>query len=399
MPNQVTTFCDRMTKGSDIAFNWIVPIFIFLIPISQSFSAKMLFVATLVFFFTSKKPDTYSNIFKNAWDIVIYFFVLIIGLTYSSNTNAGLRVLETNLSFLAIPIIFSRLDEQKLKDILLYFALGLCLASFICLTNATLVYIDNGDAESFFFYKLTSILGFQPTYFAYYLIVVITYGLYLVYYQLTAIRLLMLLFVILFLFGVLMLTGGETSFISMLLVFSFFILKFIVEEKSKLKTVVISFIGLMLLYMFATTLIYRSDNNMLLNDAWDRLVVWESGLEATRDLFFGVGTGDPRSVLNEYYRAHNLYKFARESYNSHNQFIQLLFSNGFIGIAALFILLARPLYLSAKNRSLIGVLFVFPFLLYGMTEVFLGRYQGVVLFTLVHQFSILQSRSNKLTIL
>ena len=44
--------------------------------------------------------------------------------------------------------------------------------------------------------------------------------------------------------------------------------------------------------------------------------------------------------------------------------------------------------LSFKNNNSFGVLVFFPFLIYGVTEVFLGRYQGVIFFALLHQVFI-----------
>ncbi len=100
--------------------------------------------------------------------------------------------------------------------------------------------------------------------------------------------------------------------------------------------------------------------------------------------------------MNQYYSEHGMVKFAQESYNSHNQFIQILFSNGVLGVIGLLVMLTRPLYLSFKNENILGILSLFPFLVYSITEAFLGRYQGVVFFTLLHQFFVVQLSSKKL---
>ena len=102
-------------------------------------------------------------------------------------------------------------------------------------------------------------------------------------------------------------------------------------------------------------------------------------------MIFGVGTGDYRSVLNEYYLTHDLSQFAKENYNAHNQFIETLFSVGIIGLLALMVMMARPLYVCVKSQNALGFLTFFPFFIYGMTEVFLGRYQGVIFFAMLHQ--------------
>jgi len=131
------------------------------------------------------------------------------------------------------------------------------------------------------------------------------------------------------------------------------------------------------------------------NDYWERLVLWESALKATPDMIWGVGTGDYKNVLNEYYVSHDLSKFADSSFNSHNQFIEVLFSNGLIGVVSLLLLVGRPLYLSVRNQNVLASLTFFPFIIYGMTEVFLGRYQGVVFFALLHQSFVTYYLSHK----
>ncbi|MFM7854801.1 MAG: hypothetical protein ACKO96_23455, partial [Flammeovirgaceae bacterium] len=78
-------------------------------------------------------------------------------------------------------------------------------------------------------------------------------------------------------------------------------------------------------------------------------------------------------------------QYAKNNLNAHNQYIQILLSNGIIGIVALLVLMLRPLYLAVVAKDLLGVLLLYPFLLYGITEVFLGRYQGVLFFGIIHQ--------------
>lgn len=381
---------------------FLVLLFIFFIPLSQQISSKVLVVACLFSFFVGNFREGLTLFFKNSWDILFYLLVLIIGLLFSQDLNSGLRVLETNLCLLAVPLAFSRIQiaEEKQLNMLFYaFAVGLSLACLICLTNAVLTYTITHSVESFFFYNLTGILNFQPTYFAYYLIFTIAYALYQFYYHDSTVNPYVNATIILFLFLVLMLTGGQTAFVSMLLIFSFFILKFLTEEKSTTKKVSAGLVTVMIAIMFFATLIDKGQRELELNDSWDRLVLWEAAIEATPNLFTGVGTGDYKIVLNDYYNAHHLERFAKESYNSHNQFIQLLFSNGLFGVLALVILIARPLYLSIRNQNTVGILFFFPFLIYGMTEVFFGRYQGVVFFAFLHQFLMIKLKKEKQALL
>ncbi|HEU5290201.1 MAG TPA: O-antigen ligase family protein [Cyclobacteriaceae bacterium] len=365
--------------------------FVFTIPLSQFLSSRLLALLFVLSLFI--RSNKFSDFFKNSWDFIVYLAVLAIGLLYSADIYLGIKVIETNLSFIAIPFIFSSLkyiDEKRSNEIFYSFALGLILSCCICLIVATSNFFSTGDLQSFLYYNLTDTLSLHPTYFAYYLIFANTYGLYLLYYQTDSSNLLIKSFAILFFLLVLLLTGGQTAFVSMLLIFAFFILKFLTEEKSKVKRVTIGLIVTMLLGMFVTTMIAQNGNTVGLTDSWDRLILWQSAINAVPEPIFGVGTGDYKEVLNKYYLDHNLIKFANESFNSHNQFIQLLYSNGLLGALALILMISRPLYLSSKRENILAILILFPFLIYGMTEVFLGRYQGVVFFALTHQLFTVQ---------
>jgi len=125
-------------------------------------------------------------------------------------------------------------------------------------------------------------------------------------------------------------------------------------------------------------------------DFWERFTLWDAALMANPNPIFGVGTGDYKVVLNQYYKSQGMALFAEENYNSHNQFIQIYFSNGIFGLLAFCIIICRPLYLSFRVQNPLGILIIFPFIIYGITEVFLGRLQGVVFFIFCHQLVVNQ---------
>jgi O-antigen ligase len=369
-----------------------------MLPLSQLLSSRLLLLAFIVSVFMGNLNSTLPLVIRGSWDSFFYFSALMVGLIYSSDFSLGVKTIETNLSFVAVPFIFYRirnLNKSFIEIVIKYFAIGLSLACIICIITAIFKFSSNGNPHSFFFYDLLSVIDFQPTYFAYFLIFIISYNLFKYYYDLNSTHSTLTLLNTIFLFIILLLTGGQTAFTSMLLIFSFFVLKFLVEEKTRKKKIVVVSTSWMVLGMFLSTLIGKDERNIVQTDSWDRLILWESAIEATPNWIVGVGTGDYKSALNTYYRHNNLEKFAEGSYNSHNQFIQIFFSNGLLGISALLLLLGRPLYLSVKNRNIIGVLLVFPFLIYGITEVFLGRYQGIVFFVMVQQICILQSQTIK----
>ena len=226
-----------------------------------------------------------------------------------------------------------------------------------------------------------------------------TYGLYLLYYELPKRWILLSITLIVFFFFILLLTGGQTAFISILLIFSFFISKYLLEQKTKRTSLVVVLVLLLLTSMFSMVILFQRIDQFhslsIQNDYWERMNLWESAIHANTNPLIGVGTGDYNLVLNKYYRTHSMSLFADGNFNSHNQFVQLYFSNGIVGLFALLIILFRPLYLSVRNQNLLGILLYFPFLIYGITEVFLGRYQGVVFLSFVHQMLISSNMAAK----
>jgi O-antigen ligase len=181
------------------------------------------------------------------------------------------------------------------------------------------------------------------------------------------------------------------------LILSFFVLKFWMDEKTTMRYQTFTVVMLMIAGMFLFSYIYKKmdDPSAKITDRWERVELWESAIKANPNVWFGVGTGDYKKELNQYYIDHQMPAYARESYNAHNQFLQILFSNGIIGLIAVLTLLVRPLYLSIQNQNVLGALTFFPFLIYGMTEVFLGRFQGVVFFALLHQAFIALYANNR----
>lgn len=371
--------------------------FVFLIPLSSFLSVRLLFFL-VIFSVIDFSPKSFSQLLHQSWDLLFYLLVLLVGLIYSEDIYTGLKVLETSYSFLAIPLVLFRLRslDTKIRDrIFQSFLFGVLVSSFICLSFATYRYINEPNIQFFFFETFTEVINSHPTYFAYYIIFSITIELYFLYHSKYQSKLLLHYLIIFFLFSILILTGGQTAFISMLFVFSFFILKFLTEEMSTDRKLVVGSIIVMLVCLFLVSWVENNNRSLELNDSWERATLWKSAIAANSNLILGVGTGDYKIALNEYYSTHSMASFASESYNAHNQFIQILFSNGILGLVGVIILVGRPIYIGMKTNNILPILCMFPFLIYGVTEVFLGRYQGVVFFAFLHQIFLTDVNSQK----
>ncbi|MEQ1585078.1 MAG: O-antigen ligase family protein [Cyclobacteriaceae bacterium] len=378
-------------------FIWASLVFFFLVPVSQFLSIRLLVLLVLfsIFLFRHK---SISQVFRQSWDLQLYIIVLMIGLIYSDDIVQGLKILETSFALIAVPFLFCELTYEG-KSVSRYsltsFVIGVLTACLIVFSNSAINFLTTDTFEVFQYYQLTNILGIQPTYMAYYVILSITYIVFELYYN-TNLSPHLLTIAALFFFVILLLTGGETTFMSLVLVFSFFLLKYLLDSRSFRETYAIVLVVIIMFgFVFVSNSSYFSSISRDKTDSWERSVLWKAAVDANPSPFLGVGTGDYKLVLNTYYTSRGLTKYANESFNSHNQFIQQYFSNGVLGLLTLLIIIVRPLYLSFKSQNPLGILIMFPFVIYGMTEVFLGRFQGVVFFAICHQIVVSLYYSSK----
>ncbi|MDZ7646839.1 MAG: hypothetical protein U5K54_06490 [Cytophagales bacterium] len=160
-----------MLKIKDTYRYWLIILVAFSIPLSQYLNVRILLVSVVLTLFLGLNRFTLSNLFRDSWDILIYVSVLIFGLLYTTDLAQGLRVLETNFSFLAIPIIVTslQLNSKQLNNLWLAFILGLLTASAICISFALFSFFQDHELGHFLTTTLPVRLVSIPTHFAYYL--------------------------------------------------------------------------------------------------------------------------------------------------------------------------------------------------------------------------------------
>lgn len=366
---------------------WLFLVFVFSVPLSPVISTRLLIVALAAFLIFNFRSLSFNYLVREGWDILLYAIVLMTGMAYTTNVQSGLKILETNFSLLAVLVIAQGQlgNKENLKNVATSFIAGLAVAGLICIVYAFSRY--SGDTGIFFSYELTSPIGSHPTYMAYYLIFAITILLFALYdEEIKGNWTIAVTALVLFFFAVLILTGGITAVVSLLFVFTFFILKYIVEDKRVSRNTTVAVVIAMLAFLFIvhSNTVFGTQLESG-SDYWERADLWKAAVRANTSMLLGVGTGDHMDVLHNYYVAHGMEEYARENFNAHNQFIQTFLSLGVIGLIALLIMMTRPLYFAVIARKPLGVLMFFPFLVYGMNEVFMGRYQGVIFFCMLHQ--------------
>jgi O-antigen ligase len=359
--------------------------FLVLLPLNQFFSTRLLFASLVVGLAAVKRVHLISAL-RSSWEVFLYLLVLLLGLIYTVDFKNGLQVVETSFPLLALPLLFGRLEvreKAKITSFFKAFNAGLLSACTILSVYAFYQIVFGGETNGLTYEAFTSLLGFQPTYFSYYLVFGITFNLYRYFYDHEAESSVLQLISILVFFCCLLLTSSKTTFVTLVLIMAFFILRFLNEEKTKNKKVatLLCCIILMSIFLIQVAGLFHLGQG----DAWDRGRLWSASLQAIPNLFFGAGTGGDRVALISFFNSHDLPEYARQGLNAHNQIIEVLLSNGVLGLLSFLLVLVLPLYRAARGGHMVAVISLFPFVVYGVTEVFLGRYQGVVFFAFLHQ--------------
>ncbi|MEO2050428.1 MAG: O-antigen ligase family protein [Allomuricauda sp.] len=123
-----------------------------------------------------------------------------------------------------------------------------------------------------------------------------------------------------------------------------------------------------------------------------RLETWQCALDIyfnQGNWFFGLGSGNVQSYLNDCYKQNYLTKQYFSHYNAHNEYLSILVRNGISGLASWILVLLYGFYKSISRNNVIGFLFLFLFAISILTEVYLNRIIGVLFFATFYTILII----------
>ncbi len=316
------------------------------------------------------------------------------GLIYSINLKYGLFDLEVKLSLLLFPLVFfvSKIEMKKVADnILNSFIDGCFVASILSLISAAIQYYLYSDINSFFYGEL-ALYGHSS-----YMAIFLCFSSALIYIKnikqgnkisfpkkdlfLLALFSLIIFFLV-----------SKTGIISILLIHFAFIGYLIIKNKLYLKgTVALVLISTLLFAgykafpevnnrfneLFTTVF---SESEELNSTSSIRTEIWKTSVKILVQHPFGVGTGDVKDVLVEYYMNSGLDYAAEKELNAHNQFLQIALATGILGLLVLLLMIFYPLYYAIKNTHIIYIVFLGLIIINFLTEAMLETLAGVVFF-------------------
>lgn len=133
-------------------------------------------------------------------------------------------------------------------------------------------------------------------------------------------------------------------------------------------------------------------NQTMANDI--RLNIWRSAIGVIKvHPVFGVGTGNASMELKKEFVAMGYKEGFYETLNAHNQFLEILLENGFVGLMIFLGILTYMAYTSIAEKNYIFMTFILMMFIFFLFESMLNRLAGVTFFSLF-TFVLIQRRES-----
>ena len=352
--------------------------------------------------------------------LILIYFILIVGLIYTSDLSSGLRKIQTQISFLIFPLFLgTKIITKKNRNTYLFmFVLGVLVTVSVCFgyglyrffSNESMYVLDEFSKTNniFLYVEFSKFLDLHPTYFSIY-IAVSFFALIELPKSFFSDRPVLKRGIVLILLLALILTsskGGIFSFVISGVVYTAYVY---MNKKRKfvLKKILILCAGVMAVFFLNPMLYKRSEQllvsfdkfwirNEQLNESTSiRFGLWKLSTDVSKEnMFFGHGTGSVYRTLNDnciYLFSFSICESLRNK-NCHNQYLNFLVSNGILILLPFLFVMVKSILNALRNRDVFLLFFIVFMGLNFMFESLLQRERGVVFFTM---FLILLLASNK----
>jgi O-antigen ligase len=346
--------------------------------------------------------------------LVLFYLLYIAGMLYSNNIKVGLETIETKLSFLIFPLVFSSYAEtskNNLNKYLKLFIYGSVANAVICFAWAAYRYIkpvyeiidgipyDLGP--NYFYYTELSIF-MHPSYIALYCVFALIAIIYLLNIGETKLNWRLGGAIFLLIIYVLLLSS-KAGWIG-LFIFVLYFFRSLARKKRIMPALIMIGCLIALFFVFniyftpsysnritelsvITTALNSNSNEdnkkdeTKIDGSKSRILVWKSAAEIIKDNFWiGVGTGDAKDKMLEKYKEKGMTTEYESKLNSHNQFLNTFVALGVIGFSLLFLCFLVPLYFSFRTRKVLIAAFMIIVGLNFLFESMLETQAGVIFY-------------------
>lgn len=358
----------------------------------QNIFALLFFLWCILYY----KKDIFSINVKILFILSIPFLLSVVSFFYSQNISLATSILLRRSLLLILGFFILRLNItyknfQKGFVILLFASV---IASIITIVNGLLLYNHNGV---FFHPNFTPYFTIiHHPYFAAYILM--TFIIFMEEYRKCNFNSITKVFIIIILSLAIVLSTARLAQLFFVIYIIFKVFK--AFGKENIKILIVSFIVVIICSVLFIKNInelsykYRQDIDM---EKSPRLIIWKNSMELIKrhesSIFMGIGIGDYQEQLDLIHResmSKDYPKMGLIEYNPHNQYIEYIITNGWVGILFLFYVFGM-IYLSLKSQHIGFIFFTFFLATFFFTECVLNRQIGVyyvgIFFPLLYKLS------------
>ncbi len=339
---------------------------------------------------------------------ISYYIWQIAGLLYTTDIKLGLLNLFGRLSLVLFPFVLispGEMIKKKAKILIKIFALSTFFFILFCFGYALYrsvsvqegLWIFNPHPKDFpwmsYFYSSYLTITQHPSYIAMYalLSVFICFESWFDYSIKLTNRVYWLIIGSLLLISQYFLSSRAGILISLILVPFYLIITFnrLGKKRNGLLWILLTMIALLPVIVKNQRIDYIYDSVFHKRVGYyegkldPRFLIWKSGLKiAKENLLFGVGIGDVRSELVQEYKRIGEENMAKERFNAHNQFLEVLLENGIIGLTLFISIFILMFYIALSDKNHLFELFILMIFIFFQFETVLYRFAGVSFFSL-----------------
>lgn len=381
------------------------------IPLNYGFSSAAVIMLVVYTLITARRED-FS--FNASLALPVALFVLMtISLLWSVDFKSTLKALSKEISLLIIPVIFcfNKLWQKQVNDVLKFFSFGMLCYGLFYIVRAFINYVSTGNINSFFYHDLVT-KDLNAIYVSVFLSVAFFY--YLEKKQKRRFEYIALAFLFTLIF---LLSSKNILVADGLLIILYFLFYSGINLRARLAAAIV-FCVLITVVGFNSRISERiaeeftpsgsvappyGVRNISIYEAWNmerfeqndyfngtalrayQIRIFTEMLNEDPILFKGYGLNASRLKVMEKGEEHNIFKGSKDepgynTYNFHNQYIEVFADLGIIGLAIVVLMMVFNLKNGISRKDFIHIAFAILMIALFLTESFLWRQRGVIFF-------------------
>ncbi len=374
-------------------------------PIHKQFALFTLYVLGFTFIFNFS-----FKLFKERLresKILLFLPLLYLLYFFQSFRDGVFYEIEQKLSFVVFPLLFlgSNIDWLKIKNKAFnVYAVGCLVALLVCFVVAVQGYIETNIIDAFFYTNLSIFM--HAGYFSFHLCLGVSMLLYFLLFGegSSATRKVLLALAVSFLVVGIILLSSKAPLIALILIFTFYLFKYVRDTKKWKLVVVIAGVFILALFIAYKTLdyfTYRVDSfiSSLKENPKDadttssREMVWQRALELIKDRpLTGYGNAANQELSYSYFRNDMLVEYDHQL-NAHSEFLQIFLELGIAGFSILILILIFSIIQAFKAKDMLWIAFMICVFVGFATESYLETEAGILYFCFFYCFFTISKKS------